>query len=173
VKAGLLLLALAAAGACGPSRPPPAALKPVRAPTLADHLSGFLWPIPIRPEDRVSSPFGVRGHRHHDGLDLRARSGDPIYAAREGVVRFSGTMRGYGLTIIIDHGGGVSSLYAHASALHVRAGERVERGQVIAEVGTTGNATGPHLHFEIAWGGRPLDPIPLLPRLTSAPSRAR
>jgi murein DD-endopeptidase MepM/ murein hydrolase activator NlpD len=164
-------LLLLLAGACAPSRQTPGPTP--RAQAVADHLSGFLWPIPISPDERVTSPYGVRGRRHHDGLDLRARSGDPIFAAREGTVRFAGEMRGYGLTIILDHGGGVSSLYAHASALHVRRGDRVERGGVIGRVGATGNATGPHLHFEIAWAGRPIDPVPLLPRLNASAARAR
>jgi murein DD-endopeptidase MepM/ murein hydrolase activator NlpD len=149
---------------CAPARPAPPSAPP--ASTLAEFLSGFAWPVPVRLNGDVSSPFGTRGRRHHDGLDLRARHGDPIFAARDGVVRFAGTMRGYGMTVIVDHGGGVSSLYAHASAIYVRAGERVERGAVIGAVGATGNATGPHLHFEISWAGRPMDPVPLLPRLT-------
>lgn len=166
-----LIVAAAAAG-CVPARTSPP--RPAPAETLAEHLSGFAWPVPIRLNGDVSSPFGSRGRRHHDGLDLRARHGDPIFAARDGVVRFAGTMRGYGTTVIIEHGGGVASLYAHASTIFVRAGERVGRGAVIGAVGATGNATGPHLHFEISWAGRPIDPVPLLPRLTSATgTRAR
>lgn len=134
---------------------------------LAGHLSGFIWPLPLENAASLSSAYGVRGQRHHDGLDLRSRHGDPIFAAQDGRVRFSGTMRGYGNTVILDHGGGVTTLYAHASALYVRAGDTVVRGQVIGAVGATGNATGPHLHFELAWAGVPLDPTPLLPRMSS------
>jgi murein DD-endopeptidase MepM/ murein hydrolase activator NlpD len=119
----------------------------------------------------MSSPFGMRGRRHHYGVDLRARHGDPIFAARGGTVRFAGSMRNYGLTIILDHGGGVSTLYAHASSLYVTAGQWVDQGVVIGAVGATGNATGPHLHFEIAWAGRQIDPVPLLPRLSGSASR--
>jgi murein DD-endopeptidase MepM/ murein hydrolase activator NlpD len=159
-------LAAASFAACGRASPPPAT-RPAAAEHLALSLSGFMWPLPLDTERGLTSPFGVRGHRHHNGVDLRSRHGDPIFAARDGTVRFSGTMRGYGSTVILDHGNGVTSLYAHASQLYVRAGEPVARGQVIAAVGATGNATGPHLHFEVAWAGVPFDPAWLLPRLAA------
>jgi murein DD-endopeptidase MepM/ murein hydrolase activator NlpD len=163
---GALALAACAPPARPPVGPPPPSASPA-ADRLAEHLSGFIWPLPLESAAGLSSPFGARGVRHHDGVDLRSRHGDPIFAAREGTVRFSGSMRGYGLTVILDHGGSVTTLYAHASELHVRAGETVARGQVIAAVGATGNATGPHLHFEVAWAGVPIDPALLLPRLAA------
>ncbi len=158
-----LLLLLLVVAACSP--PPPPAHHPPSIHELAERLSGFIWPLPIERTPSLSSSYGARGNRHHDGLDIRARMGDPIYAASAGRVLFSGWRSGYGQTIVLDHRGGVTSLYAHASALYVAQGEVVARGQVIGAVGATGNATGPHLHFEIRWAGRPLDPVPLLPLL--------
>jgi murein DD-endopeptidase MepM/ murein hydrolase activator NlpD len=161
-----LFTAFVGLAACVPaSRAPGPGPHPAGVEELAQQLSGFIWPLPLNGSSEVTSTFGPRAQRHHDGLDLRARHGDPIFAARDGVVRFSGSLRGYGLTVILDHGGGVSSLYAHASVLYVRRGDTVVRGEVIAAVGATGNATGPHLHFEVMWAGVPFDPLLLLPRL--------
>lgn len=151
-----LLLVLAGC-ALGRSAPPPHV-------QLADHLSGLIWPLPVHAAAEVTSPYGARGRRHHDGLDIDGRTGDPVFAARDGRVQFSGWRNGYGHTVILDHGRGVTTLYAHNSALHVAAGDPVERGAVIASVGASGNASGDHLHFEVTWRGFPLDPRPLLPR---------
>jgi murein DD-endopeptidase MepM/ murein hydrolase activator NlpD len=140
---------------------PPGSLR------LADALSGMIWPLPIQAAGEVSSTYGVRGVRHHDGLDIRARAGDPIFAARDGHVIFSGWMRGYGNIVILDHGNSVTTRYAHASELLVGAGERVGRGDVIARVGATGNAVGNHLHFEVLWAGRAIDPTALLPSIAA------
>jgi murein DD-endopeptidase MepM/ murein hydrolase activator NlpD len=133
---------------------------------LTEALSGMIWPLPVERSREVSSTYGVRGVRHHDGLDIRGRGGDPIFAARDGHVVFSGWMSGYGNIVILDHGHGVTTRYGHASALLVGVGERVLRGQPIARVGATGNATGDHLHFEVRWSGRPIDPAVLLPAVT-------
>lgn len=161
VKARRLLLALGlVAAACAPYRP---ASRTPPPRVLAAALSGMIWPLPIRAAREVTSPYGERGRRHHDGLDIDGRTGDPIHAAREGRVAFSGWMRGYGNTIVLAHDQGVTTLYGHASRLLVAAGDRVARGQPIALVGATGDATGDHLHFEVAWAGVPLDPDPLLP----------
>lgn len=157
---GLLIGGLAA---CASARTAPSG----SSAQLADRLSGFIWPLPIAYLPSVTSPYGRRQHRHHDGVDIRGRTGDAIYAAAAGRVRFSGWMNGYGNAVIIDHGGGVTTLYAHASALFVRAGDPIDRGQLLAAVGATGNASGSHLHFEIAWAGRAIDPMPLLPRLAA------
>ena len=113
---------------------------------------------------RVTSAFGLRhdpfdGHlTRHAGVDLAAQEGEDIRAAAGGVVLRAGARGGYGDAVEIDHGGGVTTLYAHASELLVREGEQVAPGQPIARVGQTGRATGSHLHFELREGGRPVDP---------------
>ena len=116
---------------------------------------GFLWPA----RGQLTSRFGWRRWRHHDGVDIAVPYGSPIYAARPGRVAFSGWYPAYGRTVIIDHGDGVQTLYAHASTLLVSAGETVRQGQLIARVGTSGRSTGPHLHFEVRRGGQPVNPM--------------
>jgi len=111
-----------------------------------------------------SSSFGWRidpfnGHKaFHEGLDFTAAAGTPIFAAAGGIVSTAEQTPDYGKLVKIDHGSGLETRYAHASRLYVRAGERVEKGQKIAEVGSTGRSTGPHLHYEIRLAGNPLDP---------------
>ncbi|MBE9138700.1 peptidoglycan DD-metalloendopeptidase family protein [Nodosilinea sp. LEGE 07088] len=112
----------------------------------------------------ISSGFGNRRHpilgynRFHAGIDFAASYGSTIRAADSGQVIFSGWYGGYGQTVIIDHGGGLSTLYAHASRLVVSEGQTVQQGQAIAAVGSTGLSTGPHLHFEVRRNGNPIDP---------------
>ena len=114
---------------------------------------------------RLTSPFGMRFHpilkrtRMHTGIDLAASSGTPIRAADKGRVIFSGWKNAYGNTVIIDHGSGISTLYAHCSSLNVRNGQTVGRGDTIARVGSTGWSTGPHLHFEVRKYGKPVNPL--------------
>jgi murein DD-endopeptidase MepM/ murein hydrolase activator NlpD len=106
--------------------------------------ASLAWPV----RGEILSTFGApRPGRRHAGLDIRGRRGDPIVAAAAGRVTYSGTMRGYGKVVIVDHGGGLETRYAHNKKLLVRAGERVSRGQRIATVGRSGNATGDHVHF--------------------------
>ena len=116
----------------------------------------------------ITSTFGYRIHpiygdrRLHAGIDFRAATGTPIKAAAPGEVIFAGWKSGYGNTTIIDHGGGLATLYAHQSAFRVKQGDEVKRGQVIGAAGATGNVTGPHLHFEVRVNGTPVDPLPYL-----------
>lgn len=112
----------------------------------------------------LSSSFGWRRHpisgRYvmHEGLDFAAPRGAPIHAASGGVVTVAGYQSGYGKMVEIHHGNGLVTRYAHASELKVKAGDLVEKGQLIAKVGSTGLSTGPHLHFEVRMAGHPLDP---------------
>lgn len=122
-----------------------------------------------RPVDGVvTSGFGYRTHpilgtsRLHAGIDFGAPTGTPIRAAEAGQVVRAGAQGGYGLTVVIDHGGGLATLYAHQSQLAVSAGQSVGRGEVIGYVGSTGMSTGPHLHFEVRENGRPVNPAPYL-----------
>lgn len=108
----------------------------------------FLWPVPNFY--RVSSHFGPRGRRHHDGIDIPAPSGTPIIASDTGVVIYSDNgIRGYGNMVVIAHGDDIFTVYAHNRKNKVDKGDRVEKGQVIALVGNTGRSTGPHVHYEI------------------------
>ncbi len=112
----------------------------------------------------ISSPYGWRSHpilgrgRLHAGIDFAAGYGSTIRAADSGTVIYSGWYGGYGKTIIINHGKGITTLYAHASKLYVQEGESVKRGQAISAIGSTGFSTGPHLHFEVRKNGTPVNP---------------
>lgn len=123
------------------------------------------WPV---PEARVTSSFGVRfrglSPEVHRGIDLAVPEGTPVRAYRGGRVRFSGTMKGYGEVIVLEHRGRTASVYAHLSRRDVKAGQRVKHAQVIGQSGKTGNARGAHLHFEILRWGRAEDPEDILGR---------
>jgi len=120
--------------------------------------SGFDWPV-IGP---ITSVFGTRKGEFHEGIDIAAESGVEVQAARGGTIIYSGWITGYGLTVKIDHGDGVSTLYAHNSRLLVKQGESVSTGQAIAEVGSTGRSTGPHVHFEVRYNGIAKNPMTFL-----------
>ncbi|MCK8817395.1 peptidoglycan DD-metalloendopeptidase family protein [Natroniella sulfidigena] len=120
----------------------------------------FIWPV----EGRITSGFAWRVNpisnqrQFHNGIDIAVPEGTPVKATRAGEVLSSGWIRGYGKTVTIDHGNGVVTLYAHNSQLSVRSGQRVEQGEVIARAGSTGQSTGPHVHFEIRIDGDPANP---------------
>lgn len=117
----------------------------------------------IRPAyGTISSRFGRRSRGYHTGVDFANPIGTPIAASDNGVVIKAGWYGGYGNMVEINHGNGIVTLYAHCSALLVKNGETVKKGQVIAKVGSTGNSTGPHLHFEVRKNGQPVDPMPYL-----------
>lgn len=123
----------------------------------------FSWPSPSC--STISSPFGSRMHPiqkrviNHTGIDISAGYGSAIVAAADGKVVNAGYNGSYGKYVVIDHGGGYKTLYAHCSALLVSAGQVVSRGQTIAKVGSTGNSTGPHLHFEVLVNGSQVNPM--------------
>ena len=131
----------------------------IAAPVRQASAGGWLWPT----SGPVTSEFGPRWGRMHEGIDIGTASGTPIYAAASGVVSFAGTMGGYGNLTLIDHGRGIVSASAHQSRIGVAVGQRVAAGQVIGAVGATGNVTGPHLHFETRVGGAPQNPRNYLP----------
>ncbi|MHB8670049.1 MAG: murein hydrolase activator EnvC family protein [Acidimicrobiales bacterium] len=117
--------------------------------------SGLIWPV----HGPISSPFGPRMGGFHPGIDIAVGTGTPIHAARSGTVIYAAWLGGYGQCVIIDHGGGFSTLYAHQSQLGSVAGQYVSRGEVIGYVGSTGHSTGPHLHFETRVGSTPRNPM--------------
>lgn len=119
----------------------------------------YIWPV-LSP---ISSPFGPRWGRNHNGLDLASNHGDEVKASRGGEVWVAGEVTGYGQTVIIQHGDDSRTVYAHLSRILVEPGQRVEQGELIALVGSTGNSTGPHLHFEIIVNDQPRDPLLYLP----------
>lgn len=122
----------------------------------------FTWPAP--GYTTITDPFGMRYHpilkvyKLHTGMDIGAPYGAKIVAADGGTVIFAGWFEGYGNATIIDHGGGLSTLYGHQSQILVQVGDTVSKGQTIGKVGSTGYSTGPHLHFEVRKNGTPVDP---------------
>lgn len=136
--------------------------------------SGFAneWVIPPRADrqlawplaaGKVSSPFGIRNGVMHDGVDIVAPAGTPVSAADDGVVIYCGHMRGYGNVVILQHSQGYVTVYGHNQRNLVRDGERVTRGEEIAELGSTGRASAPNLHFEVRCDNRPENPLAYLP----------
>ncbi|MCA1840917.1 MAG: peptidoglycan DD-metalloendopeptidase family protein [Actinobacteria bacterium] len=120
--------------------------------------SGFIWPL----HGQITSPYGPRHGGFHPGIDIDGNTGDPIVAAKAGTIAQISCGSGYGLCTIIDHGGGVSTLYAHQSRQAISSGS-VQQGQVIGYVGCTGYCTGSHLHFEVRVNGSPENPMNYLP----------
>jgi len=121
----------------------------------------LLWPV----KGTLTSRFGRRGSRMHDGIDIGAKAGTPVYASAAGEVVYSDRrLSGYGKLIIIRHRHDLFTAYAHNQRNLVRKGDKVKAGSVIARVGKTGRATGPHLHFEVRRGPTPVDPLAYLPK---------
>lgn len=121
----------------------------------SDPAGRFIWPV----RGRLSSGFGMRGNHHHDGLDITAPRGTPVYAAASGrVIHADASLAGYGKLIILKHSDRYSTVYAHNDVLLVKVGQFVEQGERIALVGKTGRASSPHLHFEVRYDGQPRDP---------------
>jgi len=116
---------------------------------------GYVWPV----MGRISSSFGMRGKRMHNGIDICAPAGTIVRAAQSGVITFSGNMGNYGRTVTITHSDGSQTLYAHNSINLVTRGQRVNQGDPIAKVGSSGNATGNHCHFEVRQKGVALNPM--------------
>ena len=194
----LLAWSLVAAVGCAPVYSATTAPPPVYAPISSDAtstepvgevpgaetnaglvraLESLVWPLAADGAGLLSSSYGERIHplageqRFHTGLDLRAREGTPVYASAAGKVTTSGTSGAYGNLVILDHGADLQTLYAHNSRNLVRVGDVVRRGQPVALVGHTGNATGDHVHFEVRWKGGTVDPRTVLPLLSGTAAR--
>ncbi len=120
--------------------------------------AGLIWPC----DGVVTSGFGMRWGRMHEGIDIGCAYGAPNRAAAAGTVIYAGWMGGYGNLVVIDHGNGLSTAYGHASSIAVSVGQSVSQGQTVSYVGATGHATGPHLHFEVRVNGIAVDPLPYL-----------
>jgi len=134
---------------------------------MVPHIRNFptLWPITAQISSHFgwrANPMGGRGSEFHYGIDLRSPTGTPIRAAGGGTVTFQGWQGGFGNVVIISHGNGIETLYAHNSVNLVSVGQRVERGDIIARVGTTGRTTGAHLHYEIRINGSAVNPRPYM-----------
>jgi murein DD-endopeptidase MepM/ murein hydrolase activator NlpD len=131
------------------------------------------WQVNVRPSlwpvaGRISSPFGGRSDPFssegaiHTGVDLEAHPGTPVHVAADGIVAFAEWSGRYGKLVVVDHGNGVQTYYAHLSQLDVIAGQEIRRGDLVGKSGGTGRATGPHLHYEVRMGGTPINPYPYL-----------
>jgi murein DD-endopeptidase MepM/ murein hydrolase activator NlpD len=138
---------------------------PTPAPQAPSATSGKMaWPV----RGRLTSPFGMRRHpitgqnKLHTGLDIAAATGTPITSPRSGTVTFAGWSGGYGNYVVVDHGNGMQTAYAHMSAISVRKGQRLEAGTQVGKVGSTGMSTGPHLHFEVKRNGQFVNPQSIL-----------
>jgi murein DD-endopeptidase MepM/ murein hydrolase activator NlpD len=127
----------------------------VPGPTGAPSAAGFIWPV----HGVLTSGFGYRWGRMHEGIDLAVSSGTPVVAAASGTVIVAGWMGGYGNLVVVDHGGGVSTAYGHNTMVTVGVGQHVAQGQLISYSGSTGHSTGPHVHFEVRINGSPVDPM--------------
>ena len=162
VRPGMLLFVLTSPSA--PASPPPLPTS-IEASLPAPALR---WPL-SNGHITVGSPFGARDGRPHEGIDLPAPIGTPVFAAADGRVAYAGSgIRGYGNLVVVKHNGDLLTVYAHNSVLLVTQGQPVHAGDRIALVGQSGHATGPHLHFEVRRGQIPRDPMSYLPPLGSS-----
>jgi murein DD-endopeptidase MepM/ murein hydrolase activator NlpD len=131
------------------------AASTVSVSTGPPSAAGLVWPV----SGPVTSGFGMRWGRMHEGIDIAVPEGTPVVAAAAGTVIYAGWLGGYGNLVVVDHGGGLSTAYAHNSGYASSVGQSVGQGQVIAYSGNTGNSSGPHVHFEVRVGGTAVDPL--------------
>lgn len=161
IQAGQRIFLPDAKPIAGGARPEEPAGKGSAAAKSIKRFEGkFAWPV----DGVLTSRFGIRHGRRHDGIDIGAPEGTPVRASAAGKVLFVGKQGGYGKLVIIKHADRMITVYAHNRANRVKEGQTVTQGQVIAEVGQTGRATGPHLHFEIRQATKPRNPLFFLPR---------
>jgi murein DD-endopeptidase MepM/ murein hydrolase activator NlpD len=148
-----------------PAQSPVAPVGDGMPPALVASGTPLRWPL-ATGRIVVGSPFGTREGRPHEGIDLPAPIGTPVFAAADGRVAYAGNgIRGYGNMVVVHHGGDLLTVYAHNSVLLVTPGQPVRAGDRIALVGQSGRATGPHLHFEVRSGQIPRNPMGFLPQL--------
>ncbi len=134
------------------------ASAPVGTINRTASAQGFIWPA----SGTLTSTYGWRWGRMHEGIDIGASTGTPITASASGTVIVAGWNGGYGQRVVVDHGNGVSTRLRHMSAISVSVGQSVGQGTILGAVGSTGNSTGPHLHFEVRINGAATDPLPYL-----------
>jgi murein DD-endopeptidase MepM/ murein hydrolase activator NlpD len=127
----------------------------IPGPTGPASAAGFIWPV----HGVLTSGFGWRWGRMHEGVDLAVANGTPVVAAASGTVIVAGWMGGYGNLVVVDHGGGIATAYGHNTTVTVSVGQHVAQGQLISYSGSTGHSTGPHVHFEVRINGSPVDPM--------------
>ncbi len=139
--------------------------------TVRDDFVPRHWPVAHKTRHVVST-YGNRSGRFHKGIDIKAPRGTPVLAAASGVVVESGNGRGYGQYVLIEHGPEFRTRYAHLQSRLVKVGRHVEWGETIGLLGATGNATTPHVHFEVIWNGKPSDPAFFLPAWEYLPGYA-
>lgn len=149
--------------------PPAATIGGEPLPTDSKQAARFRWPV---DSPRLTSVFGTRWGKAHEGIDLTAPIGTPVYAADAGEVVYANSfIKGYGNMVVIKHDGDLMTVYAHNSVLLVKVGQKVSAGQRVALSGQSGRATGPHVHFEVRRAQVPRDPLPFLPDIRDAPVR--
>jgi murein DD-endopeptidase MepM/ murein hydrolase activator NlpD len=139
--------------------------SPARQPVYRQASIPNLWPVDGRLIGGFGprqDPFSGEGQEIHKGVDISGEVGTPIHVTADGVVRFADMESGYGRLVVIDHGGGVETWYAHMSKTYVHAGQEIRRGEPIGEVGMSGRVTAPHLHYEVHVNGRPVNPYAYL-----------
>jgi murein DD-endopeptidase MepM/ murein hydrolase activator NlpD len=113
------------------------------------------WPV----RGLIYARFGMKGSEPHDGIDLAVPLGTPVHASDSGIVLFAGEQKGYGLLVVIEHEEGLLTLYAHNQSLNVKVGQTIRADEVVSTVGSSGQTSGPHLHFEVRKNGKPVDPL--------------
>jgi murein DD-endopeptidase MepM/ murein hydrolase activator NlpD len=139
--------------------------SPARQPLRRQASIPNLWPVDGRLIGSFGprqDPFSGEGQEIHKGVDISGEVGTPIHVTADGLVRFADMMSGYGRLVVIDHGGGVETWYAHMSRTYVHAGQEIRRGELVGTVGTSGRVTAPHLHYEVHVNGRPVNPYQYL-----------
>lgn len=150
-------------------------LEPSFGQRLQVNIVPSIWPVDGRLLGGFGSrtdPFSGEG-AYHTGVDISAPSGTSVHATADGRVEFSGFANGYGRLVIVSHGGGYETYYAHLSATNVTEGQEIRRGEIVGAVGSTGRSTGPHLHYEVRIGSNPVNPYRFLQKPLAAPQLAR